>query len=116
MVAYALAGSLDLDLNTEALGTDAKGTSIFLKDIWPSPVEVADYVHKFITSEMFKRSYAGVFEGDERWRAIQVPAGKIYTWDAKSTYVKNPPYFDGMTMTPATRGGHHRRVGAGPVR
>jgi aconitate hydratase len=104
VVAYALAGSLDLDLNNEALGTDAKGTPIFLKDIWPSPVEVADYVHKFITSEMFKRSYAGVFEGDERWRAIQIPAGKIYTWDAKSTYVKNPPYFDGMTMTPAIKG------------
>ena len=104
VVAYALAGSLDLDLNNEALGTDSKGTPIFLKDIWPSPVEVADYVHKFITSEMFKRSYAGVFEGDERWRAIQVPAGKIYTWDAKSTYVKNPPYFDGMTMTPSVKG------------
>src|SRR6187399_522825 len=104
VVAYALAGTLDMDLNTEALGTDAKGQPVFLKDIWPSPQEVADVVHKNITSEMFKRSYAGVFDGDERWRAIQFPAGKIYAWDDKSTYVKNPPYFDGMTMHPAGSG------------
>ncbi|HYP81031.1 MAG TPA: aconitase family protein, partial [Steroidobacteraceae bacterium] len=101
VVAYALAGTLDMDLNTEALGTDAKGQPVFLKDIWPSPQEIADVVHKNITSEMFKRSYAGVFDGDERWRAIKVPAGQIYDWDDKSTYVKNPPYFDGMTMQPA---------------
>jgi len=65
---------------------------------------VADFVQRYITSEMFKRSYAGVFEGDERWKAIKVPAGQIYSWDAKSTYVKNPPYFDGMTMQPAGSG------------
>jgi len=104
VVAYALAGSLDLDLNTEPLGIGAGGKPVYLKDIWPSPLEVADFVHKHITSEMFKRSYAGVFDGDERWRAIKVPAGQIYSWDAKSTYVKNPPYFDGMTMTPAAKG------------
>jgi aconitate hydratase len=104
VVAYALAGSLDMDLNTEALGIGSNGQPVFLKDIWPSPQEVADSVHKHITSAMFKRSYAGVFDGDERWRAIKVPAGKIYAWDDKSTYVKNPPYFDGMTMTPASGG------------
>jgi aconitate hydratase len=101
VVAYALAGTLDFDLQTESLGTGTDGQPVFLKDIWPSPAEVADHVHQFITSEMFKRSYAGVFDGDERWRAIKVPAGKIYSWDDKSTYVKNPPYFDGMTMEPA---------------
>jgi aconitate hydratase len=104
VVAYALAGSLDMDLNNEPLGTGSNGQPVFLKDIWPSTKEIADYVHKHITSAMFKRSYAGVFDGDERWRAIQVPPGKIYSWDEKSTYVKNPPYFDGMTMTPAVSG------------
>jgi aconitate hydratase len=104
VVAYALAGSLTIDLNTEPLGTGAGGKAVYLKDIWPSPIEVAEFVHKHITSEMFRRSYAGVFDGDERWRAIQVPAGQVYSWDSKSTYVKNPPYFDGMTMTPDAKG------------
>jgi aconitate hydratase len=104
VVAYALAGSLNVDLNTEPLGTGSNGQPVYLKDIWPTPQEVADNVHRFITSEMFKRSYAGVFEGDERWRAIKVPAGQIYSWDSKSTYVKNPPYFNGMTMQPAGSG------------
>jgi aconitate hydratase len=104
VVAYALAGSLDFDINNEALGIGTGGKEVFLKDIWPSPIEVAEFVHKHITSEMFKRSYAGVFDGDERWRAIKVPAGQVYSWDAKSTYVKNPPYFDGMTMTPDAKG------------
>jgi aconitate hydratase len=100
VVAYALAGSLDLDLNTEPLGTDGAGRAVFLKDIWPAPQEVADCVHRNISSAMFRGSYAGVFDGDERWQAIKVPAGKVYAWDDKSTYVKNPPYFDGMTMRP----------------
>jgi aconitate hydratase len=104
VVAYALAGSLDVDLNNEPLGTGTGGKPVYLKDIWPTAQEVADNVHRFITSEMFKRSYAGVFDGDERWRAIKVPAGQIYSWDSKSTYVKNPPYFDGMTMTPDIKG------------
>ncbi|MEO8314864.1 MAG: aconitate hydratase AcnA [Pseudomonadota bacterium] len=107
VVAYALAGSLDMDLLTEPLGTGSNGQPVFLKDIWPTPKEVADFVHKYITSEMFKRSYAGVFDGDERWRAIKVPAGQVYAWDANSTYVKNPPYFDGMTMTPTASGDIH---------
>ena len=101
VVAYALAGSLDVDLNNEPLGTSTDGKSIYLRDIWPPPAEVADTVQRHISSEMFRRSYAGVFTGDERWQGIAVPAGKIYAWDAKSTYVKNPPYFDGITMQPA---------------
>jgi aconitate hydratase len=104
VVAYALAGSLDLDLNTEPLGTGANGQPVFLKDIWPSPQEVAAEVAKHITSDMFRKSYENVFLGDERWQAIKVPAGKSYAWDDKSTYVRNPPYFDGMTMTPAAIG------------
>jgi aconitate hydratase len=104
VVAYALAGSLNVDLNKEPLGTGGNGQPVFLKDIWPTPTEVAGYVAKHITSAMFRSSYAGVFDGDERWQAIKVPAGKIYSWDAKSTYVKNPPYFDGMTMTPKAVG------------
>ncbi len=101
VVAYALAGSLDLDLNAEPLGQSADGRSVYLRDIWPAPAEVADTVQRHISSDMFRRSYGSVFAGDERWQAIAVPAGKIYSWDAKSTYVKNPPYFDGMGMQPA---------------
>ncbi|HEY5020300.1 MAG TPA: aconitate hydratase AcnA, partial [Steroidobacteraceae bacterium] len=101
VVAYALAGSMDVDLNTEPLGTSASGQPVYLRDLWPSAVEVADTVERNINSEMFRRSYSSVFTGDERWQSIAVPAGNIYAWDAKSTYVKNPPYFDGMTMQPA---------------
>ena len=104
VVAYALAGSLNVDLNTEPLGTDQAGKSVFLKDIWPAPQEIADCVRQHINSEMFRRSYAGVFTGDERWQSIKIPAGKIYAWDPHSTYVKNPPYFDGMGMQPAAVG------------
>jgi len=104
VVAYALAGSLNVDLNTEPLGTGSDGQPVHLKDIWPTAQEVADCVAANITSAMFRRSYAGVFKGDERWQSIKVPAGKIYAWDRKSTYVKNPPYFDGMTMQPAAVG------------
>ncbi|MGA3157537.1 MAG: aconitate hydratase AcnA [Steroidobacteraceae bacterium] len=100
VVAYALAGSLDLDLNTEPLGTDASGKPVYMKELWPSAQEVADAVRQCITSQMFRQSYGSVFNGDERWQNIQVPAGKIYAWDDKSTYVKNPPYFQGMTMKP----------------
>jgi len=104
VVAYALAGTLELDLNTEPLGTASDGAPVYLKDLWPAPAEIADFVQRNISSEMFRKSYASVYEGDERWRGIKVPAGKVYSWDAKSTYVKNPPYFEGMTMRPAAVG------------
>jgi len=104
VVAYALAGTLDIDLNTEPLGTGSDGTPVFLKDLWPAPKEIADCVQQNISSEMFRRSYASVYDGDERWQAIKVPAGKVYSWDERSTYVKNPPYFEGMTMRPALVG------------
>src|SRR4029079_14281874 len=104
VVAYALAGTLELDLNTEPLGTASDGAPVYLKDLWPAPVEIADFVQRNISSEMFRKSYASVYEGDERWRGIKVPAGKVYSWDDNSTYVKNPPYFEGMTMRPAAVG------------
>jgi aconitate hydratase len=104
VVAYALAGSLDVDLNNEPLGHGNDGQPVYLKDLWPAPSEVADTVQRCISSDMFRRRYGSVFTGDERWQAIAVPAGKIYAWDAKSTYVKNPPYFEGMTMQPAAVG------------
>jgi 3-isopropylmalate dehydratase small subunit len=100
VVAYALAGTLDVDLTREPLGTDRDGKPVMLADIWPSDAEVQELLKKSIDSQMFRTSYASVFKGDENWAGIQVPAGQRYTWDAKSTYVKNPPYFEGMTMTP----------------
>ncbi|HEY2781168.1 MAG TPA: aconitate hydratase AcnA [Steroidobacteraceae bacterium] len=104
VVAYALAGSLDIDITTEPLGTGKDGKPVYLKDIWPSAKDVAAAVGSSVDSAMFKKGYANVFLGDTNWAAIKTPAGKIYSWDGKSTYVKNPPYFDGMTMTPAPLG------------
>jgi aconitate hydratase len=100
VVAYALAGSLEIDITTEPLGLGKDGKPVYLKDIWPSPQDVAATVGSSVDSAMFKKGYANVFAGDANWAAIKTPAGKIYAWDGKSTYVKNPPYFDGMTMTP----------------
>jgi aconitate hydratase len=100
VVAYALAGTLDIDLTSEPLGTDKAGKPVMLSDIWPSDHEVQEALAHSIDSEMFRKSYSGVFRGDENWTSIKVPEGKRYTWDSKSTYVKNPPYFEGMTMTP----------------
>ena len=101
VVAYALAGTLDIDLTTEPLGTGSDGKPVFLADIWPTDTEIQETLRSSIDSEMFRHSYASVFAGDANWASIKVPAGKLYSWDAKSTYVKNPPYFEGMTMTPA---------------
>ena len=101
VVAYALAGNLDIDITTEPLGQGKDGKPVYLKDIWPSAQDVAAAVGASVDSAMFKKGYANVFAGDANWNAIKTPAGKIYAWDGKSTYVKNPPYFDGMTMTPA---------------
>jgi aconitate hydratase len=100
VVAYALAGTLDIDLTNDPLGTDKDGKPVRLADIWPSDTEVQELLKRSIDSQMFRNSYAGVFQGDENWTSIQVPAGQRYAWDAHSTYVKNPPYFQGMTMTP----------------
>jgi aconitate hydratase len=100
VVAYALAGTTDIDLNSEPLGTGSDGQPVYLKDIWPSPKEVAETVRASIDSDMFRGSYGDVFAGDANWQSIKVPAGNLYAWDDKSTYVRNPPYFDGMSMQP----------------
>lgn len=102
VVAYALAGSMDVDLTTEPLGTGSDGKPVYLKDIWPSPAEIQEVIASSVDAEMFKKSYSGVYAGDENWNAINVPTGKLYEWDEQSTYVKNPPYFEGMTMKPAS--------------
>ena len=101
VVAYALAGRMDLDLQTEALGTDKDGKPVFLKDIWPSQKEIADTVNQSVTQEMFKKTYDEVFKGDKNWQSIQVPQGETFAWDPHSTYIKHPPYFEGMQKTPA---------------
>ena len=98
VVAYALAGTLDIDLTREPLGTDKDGKPVYLADIWPSDAEIQELATRAIDSQMFRQSYASVFKGDENWANIAVPTGQRYTWDEKSTYVKNPPYFEGMTM------------------
>ena len=100
VVAYALAGSMDIDLTTEPLGTGTDGEPVYLRDIWPSPQDVARVVGESITSEMYAASYADVFAGTDRWKAIEVPAGETFAWDPESTYVRKPPYFDGMTQQP----------------
>jgi aconitate hydratase len=99
VVAYALAGRMDVDLTREPLGIGRDGP-VFLRDIWPSPAEVQEEINRSVKSEQFKRQYADVFKGDEQWQSLDVPTGQTYTWDDRSTYVKNPPYFDGMTMSP----------------
>ncbi|MEP7082106.1 MAG: aconitate hydratase AcnA [Chloroflexota bacterium] len=96
VVAYALAGRVDIDLTTEPLGTDRDGRPVFLSEVWPSPREVADVVAQAVSGDVFSRNYASVFEGDERWRALPVPAGDRYAWDPASTYVARPPFFDGI--------------------
>ncbi|MEP6547521.1 MAG: aconitate hydratase AcnA [Gammaproteobacteria bacterium] len=101
VVAYALAGSMDIDITTEPLGLGKDGKPVYLRDVWPSAAEVAAAVTASVDSAMFKKGYANVFLGDANWIALKTPEGKIYSWDGNSTYVKNPPYFDGITMTPA---------------
>jgi aconitate hydratase len=101
VVAYALAGTMDIDLATEPIGNDPRGRPVFLKDIWPSQKEVQDAVLKSVRTEFFRSEYGEVFAGDERWSTLPVPRGDLYAWDEGSTYVKNPPYFVGMTAAPA---------------
>jgi aconitate hydratase len=97
VVAYALAGRMDIDLYDEPLGTGSDGRPVFLKDIWPTQREVQETIEGSVQSEMFRRIYDDVYTGDEVWRALPVPEGDLYAWDPDSTYVKNPPYFEGMT-------------------
>ncbi|HEY0972694.1 MAG TPA: aconitate hydratase AcnA [Gemmatimonadales bacterium] len=100
VVAYALAGRMDIDFESEPIGTGSDGEPVFLREIWPTPQEIQDTVLSSVKGEMFTEQYSNVFAGDERWRELDVPAGKTYAWDEESTYVKNPPYFAGMTLEP----------------
>jgi aconitate hydratase A / 2-methylisocitrate dehydratase len=100
VVAYALAGSMDIDITTEPLGTGSDGSPVYLRDIWPSSQEVQQVVDEAIASEMFTRDYADVFAGDERWTSLPTPTGDTFAWDPQSTYVRKPPYFDGMPREP----------------
>ena len=98
VVAYALAGMMDVNLMKDPLGTDASGKPVYLRDIWPTQKEIQDFISRNVTSQMFKSSYGSVFAGDRNWNSLDVPSGEIYSWDPDSTYVKNPPYFEGMTL------------------
>ncbi|SIQ89592.1 aconitate hydratase AcnA [Solilutibacter tolerans] len=98
VVAYAIAGTVDIDLTKEPLGQDQDGNDVFLRDIWPSNKEIGDAIAATVGPELFKQNYADVFKGDKRWAQVQSPDGQIYAWDDASTYIKNPPYFGGMTM------------------
>jgi len=100
VVAYALAGTMKLDLTTEPLGNDKKGNPVFLRDIWPTNEEIATIQRKAVTSEMFAKRYGDVFKGDKNWQGIKVAGGQTYAWDISSTYVQNPPYFQDIKMEP----------------
>lgn len=100
VIAYALAGSMDFDFDTDSLGKDEAGNDVFLKDIWPNPVEVQQVIDSSIDKDMFARGYEGVFDGDDRWKALDTPAGDTFAWDPNSTYVRKPPYFEGMKAQP----------------
>jgi aconitate hydratase len=100
VVAYALAGRMDIDLLDEPLGQDRDGSDVYLADLWPSPEEVQQTIDEAVRSEMFASTYADVFTGDERWNALEIPSGDLYEWQDDSTYIRLPPYFDGMSIEP----------------
>jgi aconitate hydratase len=111
VVAYALAGRMDMDLTTEPLGNDSAGKPVFLKEIWPSPLEIENAVRAAVSTSMYTKQYGKIFEGDTSWKNLKVPEGELYVWDAKSTYIKLPPYFEEMPRTPAPlRDMHGARV------
>ena len=109
VVAYALAGSMQIDLTREPLGADKQGKAVYLADIWPKTDEIQEFVDATVSAKMFKTKYASVFDGDANWRKVKVPAGLTYAWDIGSTYVQNPPYFEGLTKTPTPVVGHRQR-------
>ncbi len=101
VVAYALAGKMSVDITSEPLGTGSNGQPVYLKDVWPTNQEIADIVRSNVTPEMFKARYSDVFKGDKNWQGIEVTGGETYNWNSSSTYVQNPPYFEGMSMQPS---------------
>ncbi|MER2222218.1 MAG: aconitate hydratase AcnA, partial [Rhodococcus sp. (in: high G+C Gram-positive bacteria)] len=101
VIAYGLAGTMDFDFETDSLGNDTDGNPVYLKDIWPSTQEIEETIKSSIDQDMFRKSYATIFAGDSRWQNLETPKGDTFEWDVNSTYVRKPPYFDGMTMDPA---------------
>ena len=101
VVAYALAGRMDFDMSSEPLGDGKDGKPVFLRDIWPTPQEIESTVRANVSTAMFKKEYGEVFEGDARWKGLKIPTGDLYAWDSKSTYIKNPPFFENISQTPA---------------
>ncbi len=99
VVAYAIAGRMDADIVNDPLGHDHDGNAVYLKDIWPDPIELQQFIEENVSSEMFRENYASVFEGDDRWKSMDTPTGEMFAWNDDSTYVQNPPYFEGMDMT-----------------
>jgi aconitate hydratase len=101
VVAYALAGRMTIDLTSEAIGQDRDGRDVFLRDLWPAEREIQATLLSSVKSEMFQQQYANVFDGDARWRALDVPKGDLFDWDPHSTYVRKPPFVEGITREPA---------------
>ena len=116
VVAYALAGTMDIDLTTEPIGTGSSGQDVYLRDLWPAPAEIESIVESAVAAEMFTRDYADVFSGDERWQDLDVPPGETFSWDPESTYVRHPPYFRGYGDHAEPGHRHSRRARAGRTR
>ena len=116
VIAYALAGTMDFDFESEPLGTDPTGADVFLRDIWPDPADVEATIAASISKDMFIKDYADVFAGDERWQSLPTPEGDTFAWDGDSTYVRKPPYFDGMGADAGAGRGHRGRPGARQAR
>jgi len=98
VVAYGLAGKMDIDLENEPIGTNDDGEDVFLEDVWPDPQEVKETIHENVSAELFRDKYASVFEGDERWEALDAPTGEVYDWDDESTYIREPPFFQDFPL------------------
>ena len=98
VIAYALAGTMDFDFEGQPLGQDTDGNDVYLKDIWPAPEEIEELIQSSISTDMFTTEYGTIFDGDDRWKALDTPAGNVFEWEDSSTYVRKPPYFDGMTL------------------
>ncbi len=116
VVAYALAGRMTIDLTTEPLGIGSDGTPVYLRDIWPTEREIQETMLRAVNAQMFREQYADVFSGDARWQSLNVPTGDRFAWEADSTYIRNPPFFEGVTLEPTPLDQHHRRPGAGAAR
>ena len=114
VVAYALAGKMQIDLTCEPLGTGLNGEPVYLRDIWPAEREIQETMLSAVRQDMFRDQYAHVFDGDQRWRSLPIPEGERFDWDESSTYIRNPPFFDGLTLepTPPTRSARRARAGA----